>query len=545
MKNGKRIIVSMTSWLKRIENVCPVLKSILKQSMMPDLIELNLSLLEFPGRTDDLPVDLKNIVTASDIIEINWEETNDYSFKKIIPTLKKFYGEDYYLVSIDDDFIYKERYIEKLVTGIEETHADTYNLGNAVIYGNRQIYKSTCFASDFWENLTQEVIDTKHDDLYIYYYLCSKNKNMYTQVFHEINDYMDMFNSVYSISDNGIYDNFEIKDAINKIIKTLNKNNNNNNMQYLKRFNTTSEQQQYSSTVDFISYIRDIDAVKIDYPDFSKLYFSIVPLQDCRFKFETSKKYDNTQGKEVPANESIKYSLDKGKTWIELESSYDDHIVYGPNVSANTMIMFKGELRGAGQGPYADIGIGQIHIIDNSDAPVQYNVSGNVMSLLYEDQFQTATQISPYMTLQGLFSGSSVVNAKDLILPATSLSAALYMRMFYGCTSLISAPALPATSLTDSCYSSMFYGCTSLTTAPVLPATTLAVWCYKSMFMNCTSLNYIKMMATEINSNHNHLTNWVSGVGSTGTFVKNESATWTTTGVSGVPTGWTVETATE
>ena len=207
--------------------------------------------------------------------------------------------------------------------------------------------------------------------------------------------------------------------------------------------------------------------------------------------------------------------------------------------------MFKGELRGEGQGPYADIGIGQIHIIDNSDAPVQYNVSGNVMSLLYEDQFQTATQISPYMTLQGLFSGSSVVNAKDLILPATSLSAALYMRMFYGCTSLISAPALPATSLTDNCYSSMFYGCTSLTTAPVLPATTLAVWCYGSMFRNCTSLNYIKMMATEINSNHNHLTNWVAGVGSTGTFVKNESATWTTTGVSGVPEGWAVETATE
>ena len=37
--------------------------------------------------------------------------------------------------------------------------------------------------------------------------------------------------------------------------------------------------------------------------------------------------------------------------------------------------------------------------------------------------------------------------------------------------------------------------------------------------------------------------NWVQNVASTGTFVKNSSATWTTTGVHGVPSGWTVQTA--
>ena len=37
--------------------------------------------------------------------------------------------------------------------------------------------------------------------------------------------------------------------------------------------------------------------------------------------------------------------------------------------------------------------------------------------------------------------------------------------------------------------------------------------------------------------------NWVDGVASTGTFVKNSAATWNVTGVYGIPSGWTVETA--
>lgn len=37
--------------------------------------------------------------------------------------------------------------------------------------------------------------------------------------------------------------------------------------------------------------------------------------------------------------------------------------------------------------------------------------------------------------------------------------------------------------------------------------------------------------------------NWVNGVKATGTFVKNSAATWNVTGTSGVPSGWTVQTA--
>ena len=85
----------------------------------------------------------------------------------------------------------------------------------------------------------------------------------------------------------------------------------------------------------------------------------------------------------------------------------------------------------------------------------------------------------------------------------------------------------------------MFYGCTSLTQAPELPATNLAEWCYYGMFYRCTNLNYIKMMATDISASK-CLNNWVKGVSSTGTFVKNKDATWDVTGTSGIPESWTV-----
>ena len=60
------------------------------------------------------------------------------------------------------------------------------------------------------------------------------------------------------------------------------------------------------------------------------------------------------------------------------------------------------------------------------------------------------------------------------------------------------------------------------------------------MFQGCTNLNYIKAMFTSDPSS-SYTSNWVSGVSSTGTFVKNRAATWTNTGVNGIPTGWAVE----
>ena len=151
-----------------------------------------------------------------------------------------------------------------------------------------------------------------------------------------------------------------------------------------------------------------------------------------------------------------------------------------------------------------------------------------------------ATKVLPYC-YQYMFQGCTSLTTAPA-LPATTLKTRCYSNMFQGCTSLTVAPALSATTLADSCCNNMFIGCTSLTTAPELPATTLANNCYAAMFQGCTRLNYIKCLATDISA-YNSILNWVSGVSSTGTFVKAASMTGWTTGVNGIPNNWTVQDA--
>lgn len=69
------------------------------------------------------------------------------------------------------------------------------------------------------------------------------------------------------------------------------------------------------------------------------------------------------------------------------------------------------------------------------------------------------------------------------------------------------------------------------------------------MFQNCSNLNYIKaMFTTAISSSYTD--SWLVDVSSTGTFVKNNVATWDTDYIpqiwrcgNGVPENWTLENA--
>ena len=141
-----------------------------------------------------------------------------------------------------------------------------------------------------------------------------------------------------------------------------------------------------------------------------------------------------------------------------------------------------------------------------------------------------------------MFSGcANMITAPEL--PATTLQVSYcYNSMFLGCTSLTVAPALPAEKLVTGCYNRMFGGCTSLTAAPLLPAVSLSTYCYRNMFNGCSSLNYIKAMFTT-KPGASYTGTWVDGVSSTGTYVKNKNATYTTRGTSAIPSGWTIETA--
>ena len=149
----------------------------------------------------------------------------------------------------------------------------------------------------------------------------------------------------------------------------------------------------------------------------------------------------------------------------------------------------------------------------------------------------------------GMFSNCiSLTNVPRL--PAKLLAPGCYYSMFggtrgqsyfSGCTSLTNVPSdlLPATILISNCYENMFYGCTSLTSAPVLPAETLTSGCYRSMFANCTSLSAITCLATDISAS-GCTSAWTENVSSTGIFTKNTNMDNWTTGENGIPSGWTV-----
>ena len=112
-----------------------------------------------------------------------------------------------------------------------------------------------------------------------------------------------------------------------------------------------------------------------------------------------------------------------------------------------------------------------------------------------------------------------------------------YASMFYGCSSLTTAPELPATTLANYCYSSMFYYCSSLTTAPKLPAITLAEGCYSSMFYDCAKLSSVNVNFSNW-SPSGATTEWLAGVAESGTFTC-PAALPDNRDTSHIPTGWT------
>lgn len=60
------------------------------------------------------------------------------------------------------------------------------------------------------------------------------------------------------------------------------------------------------------------------------------------------------------------------------------------------------------------------------------------------------------------------------------------------------------------------------------------------MFYGCANLNTITCLATDISAQY-CTNNWVYGVAASGTFTKAASMTSWSTGVGGIPRGWTVQ----
>lgn len=108
----ERLIVSMTSWKKRIGNVADVVKCIFNGTVVPDRIVLNLSTDEFPEKTVELPKELVDLQNENRLFEINWVKYDTKPYKKLIPSLIRFPKDA--IVTVDDDIDYPSSFCENL-----------------------------------------------------------------------------------------------------------------------------------------------------------------------------------------------------------------------------------------------------------------------------------------------------------------------------------------------------------------------------------------------------------------------------------------------
>lgn len=344
----------------------------------------------------------------------------------------------------------------------------------------------------------------------------------------------------------------------------------------IKVFNNTQEYNTYTSNglkSGDLYYVKDDGSVHFrtnnindndsvyNYKSnvYAKKYLTFEALEDGTFSLSSD----------------VNYSIDNGSTWVALTKN-----TQSPTIKAGNTILWKDNIVPGGGG------------IGKFTSTCKFNVYGNIMSLLYGDDFDGKDEITQSACFLGLFAQSKIVYAHNLILPAKKLTQVCYYNMFNNCASLVTSPELPATELAQNCYSGMFQNCTSLVKAPsVLPATelagncyfsmfshcgklaiapdisattlavascnqmfvsctslvkapdllalTLASNCYNQMFKGCTNLSYIKMLATDVSASQ-CLMNWVNGVAVSGYFIKNADATWNVTGDSGVPSSWTI-----
>lgn len=255
---------------------------------------------------------------------------------------------------------------------------------------------------------------------------------------------------------------------------------------------------------------------------------------------------------------TLSYSLDSGTTWTELTSGSST-----PTVQSGSTIIWKGTMSPTPSGGQWDN-----YSIGRFTSTGRFGVGGNIMSLLFGDNFIGKTSLSGYnYVFSSILSTSNLIDAENLVLPATTLANGCYGSMFWNCTNLAYPPELPATTLADSCYSSMFSGCRGLNYCPMLPATTLAPYCYNNMFNDCRNIVYSPELLADTLTDYcynqmfygcrnlsnvtctatnlpiyesNATTNWLNGVASSGTFTKDVNATFWTSGSNGIPQNWTI-----
>ena len=118
------VYISLTSIYSTQEYLFNTLRTVLRQTRKPDKIFLYLSeepyILDVGFKNKEIThIGLVELLHSSSIIEVRWVK-NIGSFRKLLPLLKEKWEEDCFIITIDDDTLYREDLIFNLLNDYNE-----------------------------------------------------------------------------------------------------------------------------------------------------------------------------------------------------------------------------------------------------------------------------------------------------------------------------------------------------------------------------------------------------------------------------------------
>lgn len=228
-------------------------------------------------------------------------------------------------------------------------------------------------------------------------------------------------------------------------------------------------------------------------------YLTVEILEDGYFYIEGIYYDDGT-------NEVVYYNKNN-EGWVFMPD-YSNPI----NVSKNDIIRFKSELDTS-----KDIGSAfYVASIYDFDDIASFNIYGNIMSLIYGDDFINNSELNANITVspfEQMFQETKVRDASNLCLPSIHLLKSMYYGFFDGSTIEYAPKIIPA-HLADFCYGHMFKNCEYLEgqitiPAPLsCPAYTLGDRPYYSMFFGIEGSNLevliLALLNKQVSIDHIH-----------------------------------------
>ncbi|MCL1892417.1 MAG: glycosyltransferase [Alphaproteobacteria bacterium] len=106
-----KTIISLTSYPPRMDVIPKTIRSLLAQSITPDLIVLYLAEDQFPGKK--LPGALNKLAAENKNFQIRWVSRDTRAHKKLTPALRDF--PDDVIITADDDVIYPSDWLARLI----------------------------------------------------------------------------------------------------------------------------------------------------------------------------------------------------------------------------------------------------------------------------------------------------------------------------------------------------------------------------------------------------------------------------------------------